>query len=118
MSYNIDTWRTKEISKLMIPIEAIYWLPDIHVELLADGTLQATGPSEGFDLRGTVDQDWLHITTLESYGEASGWSWDPLLKMLAKSKGRLVATQIWEGGDSITRLTVEAGQVTKETVEV
>ena len=37
---------------------------------------------------------------------------------LEHSTGRLVAIQVWEGGDSITRLTVQDGVVKEEQIEL
>jgi hypothetical protein len=38
--------------------------------------------------------------------------------MLEKSSGTLIATQIWEGGDSISKITVNNGEVIEEPVEL
>jgi hypothetical protein len=37
---------------------------------------------------------------------------------LGQSEGTLVAVQVWEGGDTITRLTVVNGDVKEEKVEI
>jgi hypothetical protein len=37
---------------------------------------------------------------------------------LEKSKGRLVAARIWEGGDSVDRLVVVDGDVNEEDVDL
>ena len=36
----------------------------------------------------------------------------------AGSTGKLVATRIWEGGDTIDQITIEDGVVTEETIEL
>jgi hypothetical protein len=115
MSYNITTWKTKTLQDFTIPLAAVHALPDVRVELLPNGEVKATGLAEGFELGGTWDSiSLLRVTSLKLLGDGSGFVWEYLLTALKQSKGSLVAVQIWEGGDTITRLTVVDGDVKEE----
>lgn len=130
MAYNISRWETKELKDFRIPWAFFDARKQVHSEChvrtglnadlettvrVADGSM-----SKGFELLGLLDiDDWIKVTGISNYGIWSGQTWDyDFWEMLAQSKGRLVAVQIWETGDSITRLTVEDGNVTEEQVEV
>jgi hypothetical protein len=120
MSYNIDTWRTKEAVNLRIPLDALYGCSsEIEVELLPDAGIEVCGPAEGFEIKGVLllNND-VEVSKIALYGERSGWAWDDFKALLAQSSGKLVASQVWEGGDSITRITVIDGVVTEENVEI
>ena len=127
MSYNITTWKTKEINNLLIPFEVIEKLPYTDIEIdwadkdnKSEGLIvKADGLSEGFELVGkTLAKDMVEVIKLYNSGDSSGSTWDDFIKMLEKSSGKLVALQIWEGGDTITKLTVNDGEVIKELVEL
>jgi hypothetical protein len=118
MSFNIDTWKTKRIEDLTIPMSAIRELPYVRIEMVDENQVLITGPSEGFEIHGTLSKKDVHVASIASYGESSGNSFDELLDMLKTSTGTLVATQVWEGGELITRLTVKNGVVTKKKVEI
>jgi hypothetical protein len=55
------------------------------------------------------------IASGEGSGTALSWIIEPAL---ADSTGKLVAVRVWEGGDSIDRLTVVDGVVTTEQIEL
>jgi len=119
MSYNIDTWKTKEITGLKIPLSVIHKLPYAEVSLAPENKIEVSGPSEGFEIIGTLEKDNLvSVSTIETSGEGSGNTWEYLIQCLAQSTGKLIAVQIWEGGDSITRLTVENGTVIETPIEL
>ena len=117
MSYNIDTWRTKEINDLRVPLASLHDLPRTTVELHHEG-ISAHGLSEGFELHGSLDGAMVRVTAITSYGEASGSTFPTLMALLKLSTGTLIAVQVWEGGDSITRLTVRDGVIMKEQIEL
>ncbi len=121
MSYNVTAWKTKELSNLEIPVASLYkhersdWHPNRKDR--NDGTtvfrvIEAS-------ITGTIDGDWLRVSDIDASGEGSGvalkWIIEPAL---ADSRGRLVAARIWEGGDSIDRLTVIDGLVSTEPIEI
>lgn len=117
MSYNIDTWRTKKLENLVIPMDAVKALP--YVDIDVDGeNVSVGGTAEGFGMGGQLKDGMLHVSDIEYSSEGSGHCWDALKDMLSKSTGELIATQVWEGGDSITRLAVKDGNVTEENIEI
>jgi hypothetical protein len=122
MPYNVDTWKTKELVDLQIPFESFFkherkdWHPD--VTYLADGRLQLTSmESEG--IIGKLEDGDVHVESINFSGEGSGTmlAWI-IIPALEDSTGKLVATRIWEGGDSIDRLVVEDGEITEEDIEL
>ena len=120
MSYNIDTWKTKQLDGLQIPLKSLRkherkdWHPVRHQEN-GESCFQVIESV----VRGKVKDGVLHVTSLDISGEGSGtameWIWAPAL---ADSKGTLVATRIWEGGDTVDRVTVVDGVVTVEEIDV
>lgn len=118
MSYNITSWKTKEISNLLIPLDAVKDLPYTDIEF--DGTsIKADGLSEGFKLEGNIiDSNMVEIIEIKTAYDSSGSTWNDFIRMLEKSSGTLIATQIWEGGDSISKLTVNNGDVIQEPIEL
>lgn len=121
MSYNVDSWKTKKLKNLRIPLTSFVKHPrkDWHPEkiLNEDGTV--TIECMESTIIGTVTDDVLTVKELHINGEGSGtflnWIFEPAL---ADSTGELVAVRIWEGGDSIDRLTVKDGAVSSEAVEL
>jgi hypothetical protein len=121
VSYNCDTWKTKSLVNLRIPLSAFYehprrdWHPTFVKE--ADGRERIT--DFAFTLAGTVLDEIFSVQEISIAGEGSGtfinWILEPALK---KSTGELVAVCVWEGGDSINRLIVKDGTVTWKDIEL
>jgi hypothetical protein len=118
MSYNIDKWGTKKLEGLKIPISEIHKLPYVEVTLLPENKVNVEGPSEGFMIEGIFGNDMISVSEINTSGEGSGNAWEYLIECLKKSTGKLIATQVWERGDSITRLIVENGMVKEENIEI
>jgi len=118
MSYNINTWKTKKIDSLKIPLTEIQKLPDVEIELLPENKVCIIGTSEMFEIEGTLEGDKVAVSKIEAGGESSGSTWNELLACLRTSTGKLIATQVWERGDSITRLKVKDGIVEEEEIEI
>ncbi len=139
MPYNISTWKTKELKDLVIPIAALTqfnadmtqrgWreLPiRLHSSLaltirpVESGEIVGTGVF--FDepiSKKTYGLKELIVSKICLCGEGSGTYYEEmLLPALKQSKGKLHAILIWEGGDSITKLLVEDGQVTETSIEL
>ncbi len=98
MSYNIDTWKTKKIENLVIPMKAFYpedkknWHP--YEPIITD----------------TMDGVDLKVDGIRNYGEGSGSFMRYILSnALKQSKGKLVVVCVWEGGDTITKTTYVDG---------
>lgn len=118
MSYNIDSWRTKSMVDFQIPLDIVQRLPCVEVELLPENKISASGVSEGFELKGELSGGNILVVDIHHSGASSGRTFGNLLEALKHSKGNLVATQVWEGGDSITKLIVKDGVVTEEQIEL
>lgn len=131
MSYNIDNWKTKRLVNLRLPLIAYTvgytaeriargWRPDIrHCYETNEITLGLDCESNDAITGTLTDDNWIHVKELCLYGEGSGTAYrELLLPMLAQSQGELEAVLVWAGGDSITRLTVQDGQVTETEIEL
>lgn len=130
MSYNVDTWKTKELNNLRLPLSAFFeqprsdWHPHIareHSEVdhrvaltLIDSCIIGVieHPTGARD-------DKLLITDIDIHGEGSGSFLHYVLEpALRKSTGRLVAARVWERGDSIDELTVVDGVISTRPIEL
>jgi hypothetical protein len=126
MSYNIDTWKTKTLENLVIPVAALYpktgradWLPNKPTIDFETGDVTIEGGSEGFRIKGKMVGTDIHVTNISNSGEGSGSFENYVLtEALKQSKGTLIASRVWEGGDTIDKLTVIDGVVTEENVEI
>lgn len=122
MSYNIDTWRTKHLDNFVLSLAALYECSnrfDDPVLNLKDETITIEGGAEVLEITGRRDGDALTVTEITCYGEGSGNTFhDVLVPVFKRSTGTLIASCVWEGGDSITRLTVKDGVVTEEPIEI
>lgn len=118
MSYNIDTWKTKKLENLTVPLKAFFkhertdWHPKQPVITNAETnevTLECGCEQE---IKGILKEGSLLVTEMDMTGEGSGtfysWILEPALK---ESMGTLEAVLIWEGGNTIQRLTVKDGSV-------
>lgn len=124
MSYNIDTWRTKVLEDLRIPFSAIHESMEkddyITIEWLKkEDKVCIAGGSECLEIIGHKDGEDLVVEKITNYGSGSGNFHEDFLKeWLSKSSGKLEAVLVWEGGDSITRVTVAGGVVEEKEVEL
>lgn len=121
MSYNIDTFKIKELINFSLPVKALYkhersdWHPDrIDND---DGTV--TFEIMETKLEGTIKDEIFYMTDISCKGEGSGttthWILDPAFK---ESKGKLVASRVWEGGDDIDIMTVKDGKLSTKNIEI
>ena len=106
MSYNIDTWKTKELRNFRIEMTALRFKEDYLDHPTVDvqtGILTFTGRAEGFEL----------------HGEGSGTVQEYLKEAVYPcSTGLLSAVLVWEGGDTIEWLTIKDGVITEEEIEL
>jgi hypothetical protein len=124
MSYNIDTWKTKRLSNLVIPLEAFYrhGRTDFHPKAVinapeSDGVALECGC--GQRIVGRLADGRLRVIEFEMSGEGSGTFYHEVLEpALRESAGLLEAVLVWEGGDSINRLKVRDGKVESEEIEL
>ena len=121
MSYNVTNWNVKRIENLVIPVDSLFkcertdWHPkrqdyDDGTIIFRLGECEIVGIIEGKNLL-VNDIDW--------FGECSGTGMNLVLEpALIDSKGILEVIIVWEGGDSIQRLTVIDGEVELEEIEL
>ena len=125
MSYNIDTWKTKKMENLKIPLKALFkhkrtdWHPE-QPKIVNYETMEIEMECGCEQLiKGILKDGIIHVTELEMYGEGSGTFKGYILdEALKESTGELEALLVWEGGDSITRLKVKEGVVEEAKVEL
>lgn len=125
MSYNIDTWKTKELKDLVIPVKSLYpegfknWHPENPEINIITKKISITGGAEGFEIIGEINEGMLYVEKITNHGEGSGhFQHYVLIPALRQSKGILTASCVWEGGDSITRLTAANGVVNDESIDI
>ena len=124
MSYNIDTFKLKKV-RLILPIDIKFnkyaeWLDrEGAVANLAKGTWSVNDNGEGFEMHGKVTKKGLEVTKVECWGEGSGGCYhEILLPLFEDYKGDLEAICIWEGGDSISQLSIKNGVVTERDIDL
>lgn len=128
MSYNISTFKLKELNNLLIPLKAFYKSarrggnPESRKN--DDGSITLSG-CEGEGITGimhgsyVMEDIFLKVTAIDIHGEGSGYFMREILEpALKESRGKLTASCVWEGGDSINKLIVEDGKVIWENIEI
>ena len=122
MSYNIDTWITKELQDFRIPLTELVKDRDgepFELEQKWGEPLVVHRMGEMSELRGKIEGDWFYVHEVSSYGEGSGNVvrdvWEEIFK---HSEGILIASLVWEGGDSINQIRVENGNITWKDIEI
>lgn len=123
MSYDISTWKTKRLENLIIPLSAFYkhersdWHPSqpTIVKAVTGEISLACGCEQ--EIKGILSGENIRVTEFNMRGEGSGTFYNWILEpALQESTGILEAIMVWEGGDSINKLTAIDGKV--ETVPV
>ena len=122
MSYNIDTWKVKELKDLKIPLKSFYkhertdWYPDKEFDENGICTLES---GAGSRISGYVIDGIMHVNEIKWYGEGSGSAMEFILEpALEDSEGVLIASCVWEGGSTNNKLIVKDGNVTWEDIEI
>ena len=121
MSYNIDVFKVKRLEDFRIPVASLYkhersdWHPERRNN--DDGTFTFE-MMEG-EMSGVIENDVLLVHSINCSGEGSGTSMDWILEPAFKeSTGILIASCIWEAGDTINQLRVENGEVEWVNIEI
>lgn len=118
MSYNIDSWKTRKIENLVIPVSALM-TEGIRITIEAVNHVTVRGDAEGFSIKGILKPDSLiEVNYVSNYGEFSGNFMEVVEEILRKSTGTLEAVLIWEGGDSVEKLTVVDGNITRKEIDL
>lgn len=136
MSYNIDSWRVKELD-LRLPKGFSFqeWLEYIEgregVSEYAIRDFKSSGLEVErvfdewaidddcyFSVKGHIGEDGrLEVDDFDCYSEGSGHSYSVLLELFRDFGGSLKAIVVWEGGDSLVRLTIINGEVDEAELE-
>jgi hypothetical protein len=121
MSYDIDTWHTKRIENFTLSLKSLF-VAGTKVEFSQCGfvSIDIDSLAEVTHIAGDIleDDDTISVSNIDYYGVCSGRFWDDFKKILSSGKGILEAVQVWEGGDSITRLTVVDGTISETLIEL
>ena len=132
MSYNITSFKLKNLA-LALPLTfdfqawlasqpesaGVRWCRDDGEGIQANLARNTwTLPLSGHELAGNIEGDKLVVTGLECYGEGSGHIYsDVVLPLFEDFKGSLQAIVVWEGGDTVNRLTIEDGNAKEEEID-
>ena len=120
MSYNITRWKTKTINNLRIPEVALREVSEdlVRLAVVINDSVLFTFLDSKIKAQMMTDGGYL-ISEINISGEGSGFFFHEILRSaLSKSTGSLIATLIWEGGDSISRITVNDGEIKEEQVDL
>jgi len=121
MSYNCDRWITKKIKDFKIPIMSLFKheRDDWHPERIDNNDGTVTFEIIETELRGNIENGWLVVSSIDCSGEGSGIAMDWILEpAFQNSTGELVASCVWEGGDTINKLTVKDGKVSWVDIDI
>lgn len=121
MSYNIDTFKVKSLEGLIIPVSSLYKSErkDWHPEKDINDDMSVTFTNMGTEITGKIIDGDLHVSEIECYGGGSGTAMKYMLEPALKdSKGILIVSCVWEGGDSINQLCVCDGVVEWEDINI
>lgn len=122
MSYNIDTWKVKKLEKLCIPLSSFFTNPrtDWHPKKNYDenGVLTLSF-GEGSEIKGTVKKDIVLVSDIKVEDEGSGTIMNEILEPALKtSRGILIVSCVWEGGDTINQLIVKDGNLSWKNIDI
>lgn len=124
MSYNIDTIKIKKLDNLVIPVKAFYegsqnWMPKQPEITNLETNEVRISCGCGQQIKGILKEGNIHISSLDLSGEGSGSLMGEVIENAFKqSTGSLEMVMVWEGGDSITKMTVVDGVITETGVEL
>lgn len=122
MSYNCSIFKTKKLENFKIPVASLYKpeLSDWHLNRTNndDGTVTFDGMEET-NLSGVIENKIFICQSINCSGEGSGFYMREILEpAFMDSSGELIASCIWECGDSINQLIVKNGNVKWEDIEI
>lgn len=124
MSYNVDAWTQIECSLTfpasLLDDEDLDIIEDVQYSRpTIDGTADVTAElGMNGELKGTLTGDVVTVTELQMVGEGSGSHFEDLEAFLEQCAGTYQALLVWEGGDSISLLTVKDGAVECESLDI
>jgi hypothetical protein len=131
MSYNISRFKTKAV-KLVLPkgfdFQKFYlmlehknmvhkfneWAGELKVASDLKNWEYKSGSEETY-FKGIVTSRGFEVKDVTVRGEGSGTEWrEGILPLFEKYHGDLDAVMVWEGGDSVVRITIKNGQIMAE----
>lgn len=124
MSYNLDMFKIKELAEFHVPLRQLLELNQwMEAKYRGDGQITVTGYSEGFELSGKIvhkdDREFIQVESMDLHGEGSGTLWSDLTeRIFPDSTGRMVVSQIWEGGDTVCKATIDNGTFEEVDIEL
>jgi hypothetical protein len=93
------------------------WDDDLVIK--EGGTWNYNEDGEGLEMSGIVNPDGsLEVKDVQNSGEGSGTVSQLLVALFEEFKGDLVASRIWEGGDTIDKITIKKGKVTEKAIDL
>lgn len=132
MAHEITYWKTRTLKHFALPLSALYWetgagiipahapCPRPIIEGITRGTfIHIDG--KGLCLRGKLRPglDMMDISEITLSGEASrAMLFEVLFPAFEKSDGLLKAILVWDAGENIERLTVDAGRIDRQGVDL
>jgi|GEM_PF-2500245 len=121
MSYNCDTFIMKKIKNFIFPVDSLFksdrsdWHPKRVNHDNGTTTFSFGEPS----ISGKVEGEMFLCSEVDCCGEGSGFVMNEILEpAFEDSVGTFIASCVWEGGDSINRLTVQNGNISWEDIEI
>ena len=118
MSYNLDNFKVKKLENFKIAVKdfnkKVFGKPQIDLET---NEILFEGDCEVCEFEGILNNGFVEISRISIYGEGSGqFMCEYGNSLLEKSTGTLIATLVWESGDTVERVTFIDGK--KETEEL
>lgn len=132
MSYNITSFKMKHID-MTLPLTfdfqewlasqpesaGVRWCRDdkdgVQANLARNTWIL---PLSGQEISGNIQGDKLVVTRLECSSVGSGHIYSDIVLPLFKAfQGNLNAIVVWEGGDTVNRLTIDQGTAKEEEVD-
>jgi len=123
MSYNITSFKVKKLNNLIIPIKALEnkskkWEATVNVKNVDTMEVMVECGGEQ-SIEGTLKEGNLYVSKIDMYGECSGsYIHDVFKDALKQSTGELEAVAIWEGGDTVERISVKDGNFSQENIDL
>lgn len=122
MSYNITLFKVKELDNFVIPVASLYKNSSTryHPEKKNNNDRTTTFSLWETEIQGTICDDlFLLVKKIDCFGDVSGSIMEEvLIPAFYDSTGTLIASCIWEGGDSVNKLTVNNGKVHWEDIDI
>ncbi|HEA68025.1 hypothetical protein LCGC14_3062380 [marine sediment metagenome] len=111
----------KKLVNLTIPLESFFksGRTDFHPEKEFDENGMLTLVFCESEITGNLKDGTFYISDIDISGEGSGYDMNEVIEPALKdSTGELIASRVWEGGDSINQIIVKDGKVEWRDIEI